>query len=247
MKEQIIEAVGVVKRHGTVDAVSGLDLGAHRGEVRAVLGANGAGTADGDGAMRAKIAAGPDAEEEHGQMAPIRCDATLCTIGSWILLRLPTSASAQLPSRGMTMVEGTINGARFHAPLEPDGTGSHWFRVDDSLRQAAGAEVGDTVTLEMEPATDWPEPAVPADVQAALAAVPQAHTLWLTITPTARWDWIRWIRATNHSDTRRRRIEVACSKLTAGLRRPCCFNRNLCTEPAVSQNGVLHEPTQPRV
>ena len=49
-------------------------------------------------------------------MAPIRCDATLFTIGSWTLLRLPKSASAQLPSRGMTMVEGTINGARFARP-----------------------------------------------------------------------------------------------------------------------------------
>ena len=244
MKEPLIKAGGVVQRHGTVDALSGLDLGANRGKVTAVSAPDGAGTGDGDGA---KIATEPDAERKHRQLAPIRCDATLCTIGSWILLRLPKSASEQLPSRGMTIVEGTINGARFHAPLEPDGMGCHWFRVDDSLRQAAGAEVGDTVTLEMEPATAWPEPAVPADVQAALAAAPQAHTLWLKITPNARWDWIRWIRATNHPDTRRRRIEVACSKLTAGMRRPCCFNRNLCTEPSVSQNGVLREPTQPTV
>lgn len=180
-------------------------------------------------------------------MATIRCDATLFDIGTWTLLRLPTSASAQLPSRGMAMVEGTLNGTRFHAPLEPDGTGSHWFRVDDTLRAAAGVHAGDTVTLEMEPATDWPEPAVPADVQDALAVVPEAGTLWRTITPKARWDWIRWIRATNYPDTRRRRIEVACSKLKAGARRPCCFNRNLCTDPDVSQNGVLREPTPPTV
>ena len=67
-------------------------------------------------------------------MSTIRCDATLCTIGSWTLLRLPKNASARLPSRGMTMVEGTINGARFQAPLEPDGKGSHWFRVDESMQ-----------------------------------------------------------------------------------------------------------------
>jgi len=150
-------------------------------------------------------------------MSTIRCDATLFTIGSWTLLRLPKSAGAQLPSRGMTMVEGTINNARFHAPLEPDGKGSHWFRVDDTLRAAAGADAGDTVTLVMEPATEWPEPAVPADVKNALVAVPHAYALWMTITPKARWDWIRWIRATNQPDTRRRRIEVACSKL---LREP---------------------------
>ncbi|HYW01062.1 MAG TPA: DUF1905 domain-containing protein, partial [Candidatus Acidoferrum sp.] len=29
--------------------------------------------------------------------------------GSWTLLTLPKNASVKLPSRGMTMVEGTIN------------------------------------------------------------------------------------------------------------------------------------------
>jgi hypothetical protein len=74
----------------------------------------------------------PDVEKEQGQMATICFEVTLLQIGSWTLLRLPASASVQLPSRGMTMVQGTINGARFHAPLEPDGKGSHWFRVDES-------------------------------------------------------------------------------------------------------------------
>jgi hypothetical protein len=180
-------------------------------------------------------------------MSTIRFEAQLVTIGSWTLLRLPKSASALLPSRAMTMVEGTINGSRFHAPLEPDGKGSHWFRVDDTLREAAGVEAGDTVTLEIEPAKAWPPPEVPADLQHALAAVPQAHTLWMKITPHAQWDWIRWMRATNQPETRRRRIAVACSKLKAGMRRPCCFNRNLCTEPAVSRNWVLREPTEPTV
>lgn len=112
----------------------------------------------------------PDAEKGLGPMSTIQCDATLCTIGAWTLFRLPKGASAQLPSRGMAIVAGTINGARFEAPLEPDGRGSHWCRVDDTLRAAADADVGDTVRLVLEPVNDWPEPAVPADVQDALAA-----------------------------------------------------------------------------
>jgi hypothetical protein len=50
----------------------------------------------------------------------------------------------------------------------------------------------------------------------------------------ARWGWLRWIRATNNRETLGRRIEVALSKLRGGDRSPCCFNRNLCTEPEVS-------------
>ena len=177
-------------------------------------------------------------------MSSIRFEAQLFHIGSWIILRLPQEASAKLPSRGMTMVEGTINGFHFQVALEPDGKGSHWFRVEKTLREATRVDAGDTVTLEIEPTKEWLEPEVPADLKEALLAVPQAHTLWMKITPSARWDWIRWIRATKQPETRQHRIEVACSKLKHGERRPCCFNRNLCTEPSVSQNGALLEPTQ---
>jgi len=46
---------------------------------------------------------------------------------------VPKAASRKLPSRGMSMVEGSFNGIPFQAPLEPDGLGSHWFRVSNTL------------------------------------------------------------------------------------------------------------------
>jgi hypothetical protein len=177
-------------------------------------------------------------------MSTIRFEATPLKIGDWTILRLPENASAKLPSRGMTLVEGTINGFRSKIVLEPDGMGSHWFRVDSALREAAGIDAGGAVMMAVEPSKEWPEPEVPTDLNKALASDPRANALWVKITPMARWDWLRWIRATNNRQTRSRRIEVALSKLKAGERRPCCFNRNLCTEPEVSKNGVLLEPTQ---
>jgi len=182
--------------------------------------------------------------KEQGNMATIRFEAKLFKIGSWTLLRLPKNASAKLPSRGMTMVGGTINDFRFQAALEPDGKGSHWFKLDKTMRKTVAADAGDTVMLAIEPVKEWSEPNVPADLKKALAVVPQAQTLWMDITPMARWDWIRWIGSTKQAETRRRRIETALSKLKAGDRRPCCFNRTVCTEPYVSNNGVLLEPTQ---
>lgn len=177
-------------------------------------------------------------------MATILFEEKLFKIGDWTILKLPKSASVKLPSRGQTMVEGTINGARFQTPLEPDGMGSHWFRVDNSLSKAANAAAGDTVKLALEPTKSWPEPEIPADIQKAIAAADAIiRDLWTNITPMARWEWIRWVRATNNQETRQRRIEVAISKLSHGERRPCCWNRNLSTEPSVSKNGVLLEPT----
>ena len=168
----------------------------------------------------------------------------LFTIGSWTILRLPEDSSVKLPSRSQTMVEGTMNRTHFQTPLEPDGKWSHWFKVDNTLLKAANAASGDVVTMVIKPIQEWPEPDVPKDIKNALATNPQAYELWQHITPMARWEWVRWIRATNGQETRQRRIGVACSKLKAGERRPCCWNRNLCTEPSVSKSGVLMGPTE---
>src|SRR5271170_6767436 len=76
--------------------------------------------------------------------------------GSWTLT-LPKNASAKLPSRGMTIVEGTINAFPFRAALEPDGKGSHWLRVNKTMRNAAGADAVATVTVEITRIGEEPE------------------------------------------------------------------------------------------
>lgn len=146
---------------------------------------------------------------------------------SWAFLHLPMDASQKLPTRSMISVEGTFNGSPFLATLEPDGQGGHWLKVEPKLREATGANVGDVVELEIVPATKEPEPEVPEDIQRALeAAPPKAMATWLDTTPVARRDWIKWITSGKREETRVKRIEVACSKLAAGNRRPCCFDRS---------------------
>ena len=161
-------------------------------------------------------------------MEPARPRADQCeTTDSWTFLILPKNASAKLPSRSVTAIEGTINGSPFQAVLEPDGQKSHWLKVDRKLREVAGAEAGDIVSLEIAPAAEEPEPQVPADLRKALAAAaPKARKLWSDITRNARRDWIHWITSPKQSETRARRIKNACSMLAAGKRRVCCFDRS---------------------
>lgn len=179
----------------------------------------------------------------------IRFETKLFKIKDWTILRLPEDASIQLPTRGMTMVKGNLNGVPFKTLLEPDGKygsglkPSHWFRPDKKLLGGASAKAGDTVKVEIEPTKDWVEPEVPVDVKKALATSQKAEALWKDITPLARWDWIRWVRAVKTPETRKKHLEVMLDKLNKGMRRPCCFNRNLCSEPYVSHNWALVEPS----
>lgn len=188
--------------------------------------------------------------KDQAEPLTISFETQLFKIGSWTLLRLPESASEKLPTRGMTMVSGTLNGIPFRTLLEPDGRyasgqrPSHWFRPDDKLLEEAKAAAGDTVQVSLEPTKEWIEPEVPEDLRKALSSSPEAEALWMDITPNARWDWIRWIRAVKTPETRQKHIEVALDKLNKGMRRPCCFNRNMCSEPYVSKNWSLLDPTQ---
>ena len=68
-----------------------------------------------------------------------------------------------------------------------------------------------------------PHTIVPQDFRKALAVSPKAKTLWEDITPLARNEWICWVISGKKAETRSIRIKKALSKLTGGMRWPCCW------------------------
>lgn len=174
------------------------------------------------------------------ETAMIRFAATVDTIDASTVIRLPAKASRLLPSRGQVAIRASINKHEFRTVVEPDGMKGHWMMIDSTLRQAAHVAAGDSVNVTVEPTRDWPEPDVPPDLAAALAAAPAEITdIWNDFTPMARWEWVRWVSATANPATRQRRVEVTISKIDNGKRRPCCFDLSACTDPAVAKNGKL--------
>ncbi|MCC8536070.1 YdeI/OmpD-associated family protein [Xanthomonas axonopodis pv. poinsettiicola] len=163
--------------------------------------------------------------------ATVRCKATLLEpaapkAATWLFLQLPAAASNTLPTRSMVTVTGTFAGQPLQATLEPDGQGGHWLKVDHALQQAAGVAAGDEVAVEVTPVDVEPEPVVPDDLHAALAAQPAARATWDDITALARRDWIVWIVSGKKAATRVKRIATACDMLASGKRRACCFDRS---------------------
>lgn len=63
----------------------------------------------------------------------------------------------------------------------------------------------------------------PADIRKAIAAAPEAKAQWDDLTPIARRDFISWIESAKQEQTRKKRIDRACSMLAEGKRRPCCY------------------------
>jgi uncharacterized protein YdeI (YjbR/CyaY-like superfamily) len=82
----------------------------------------------------------------------------------------------------------------------------------------------DKMNPKPKPAGLESEPKVPTDLRQALTAAPKAKARWRELTPIARRDFISWIEAAKQPETRRRRIEKACSMLADGKRRPCCYS-----------------------
>ena len=171
----------------------------------------------------------------------VRFEATVeATSVGRAILRLPAPASKQLPSRGQVAVDGLVGGHAFQTVVEPDGDFGHWMSLDPELQAAIGLGPGDTASVQVEPSSGWPEPEVPKDLKKALSAAPtEVRELWTTITPMARWEWVRWVNETKVAATRQRRVEVSISKLSDGKRRPCCFNLAACTDPDLAKSGKL--------
>ncbi|EIM02086.1 hypothetical protein RHOFW104T7_14825 [Rhodanobacter thiooxydans] len=142
----------------------------------------------------------------------------------WAFVVLPAEASARLPRRGRTTVEGTLNGHAFRATLEPDGRLSHWLKVDRTLCEAAGVAAGDVVALEMAPVAREPEPELPPGLRRALDGAPEAWAAWEHTTTLARVDWIHWITSARQPATRAKRVADALDMLASGKRRVCCFD-----------------------
>ena len=63
----------------------------------------------------------------------------------------------------------------------------------------------------------------PSDLLRELSKSTKAKATWDDITPLARSEWICWVTSGKKAETRGIRIEKGISKLSGGMRRPCCF------------------------
>lgn len=64
---------------------------------------------------------------------------------------------------------------------------------------------------------------LPSDMHALLQKIPLIQKAWNACTPLGKNEWICWVTSAKKQETREKRMEVMCSKLRQGERRPCCW------------------------
>lgn len=64
---------------------------------------------------------------------------------------------------------------------------------------------------------------LPPDFGRAIASNKKVAELWQDITPLTRNEWICWVTSGKLAETRTIRIKKGISKMSGGMRRPCCW------------------------
>lgn len=64
---------------------------------------------------------------------------------------------------------------------------------------------------------------LPSDLKEALTADKSALSVWQSLTPLARNEWICWTVTVKQQKTRDEHVKRVISELNQGMRRPCCW------------------------
>jgi bifunctional DNA-binding transcriptional regulator/antitoxin component of YhaV-PrlF toxin-antitoxin module len=116
-------------------------------------------------------------------------------------------------------VRGAVNGAAFRTTVAVY-SGVHRVGFNKEVRERAGIEIGDEVSVELERDDEPREVDVPPELERALAASSKARTVFEGLPYTHRREYAEWIGEGKRPETRERRAARAVELLEAGRRQP---------------------------
>jgi hypothetical protein len=126
--------------------------------------------------------------------------------GSWAHMPVPFNVEKTFGARGRVAVRGTINDVVYRSSILPRGDGTHYMAVNQTIRAAASAGIGDQVKVVMEPDTQKRTIVVPPWLEKALAQAAQDKTFH-ALSYSHRKELVDWISQAKKPETRARRIE----------------------------------------
>ena len=138
-----------------------------------------------------------------------RPDAT----GAWTFLQVPFDVQEAFGSRARVAVKGTVNGVAIRSSLMPQGDGTHILVVNKSIRDQAGAEAGEAVSVTLERDTAARTVDTPPDLKSALADGGVAPSAFDGMSYSHQKEYVDWIESAKRPETRARRVAKAVSMI----------------------------------
>ena len=71
---------------------------------------------------------------------------------------------AELESPIEPSIESSRGKVKLKLPLEPDGSGGHWFKLNSKMQKELKVSEGDLIKVKFKQTADWLEPEVPKDL-----------------------------------------------------------------------------------
>jgi hypothetical protein len=135
------------------------------------------------------------------------------TSAAW--LNAPFDVKKVFGTRARVPVRGTINGFPFRTSLMPMG-GCHGMAVNKTMRNGAGAQAGDTVSVVMERDDGERIVEVPPLLKKELAKSKAAQANWQKLSFTSQKEITLSINGAKQEETRARRLAKAMDILKTG-------------------------------
>jgi uncharacterized protein YdeI (YjbR/CyaY-like superfamily) len=92
--------------------------------------------------------------------------------------------------------------------------------LNREVREAAGVEAGQELSVEIEPDDEPRMVEVPSDLAAALDSDPAVRDTFDGLSHTHRKEYVRWVEKAKREETRTRRVEKSVEMLREGVKTP---------------------------
>ncbi|WP_282937867.1 YdeI/OmpD-associated family protein [Paenibacillus sp. RC67] len=138
--------------------------------------------------------------------------------GTWTYLNVPFDAESHFGTKTHIKVKGTVNHVPYRSTLMLHGNGTHYMVVNQTIREAAGVQAGDTVEVTMEEDTEPRTVEIPDDLLSALDKHDRAGEFFSKLPYSAQKVYVDWIESAKKAETRTSRVQKTIIMLEEGKR-----------------------------
>ncbi|WP_400193290.1 YdeI/OmpD-associated family protein [Hymenobacter sp. B81] len=132
------------------------------------------------------------------------------------ILIVPEDVVEALGGKGVKRVLGTLNGHYVRRGLLPLRTGERYLMVSKALRQQAGLQLGEEVTVVLRADPDPNHVDLPDELAEGLAEWPEAAEAFARLTPGRQRNLAHYIDSAKRPDTRAQRVVGMLHQLATG-------------------------------